>query len=160
MEHPPEAYRPAHRMKPRTLFFASAALLGMTAAVLIMLLVRSAEPLPLFPASVERDCAPWDGAAFTVSIPLEDETIRVSIYQPPDIQQSTRFSFPDETMSEGHALLLQPVDVTETLAGKVSFQQVEQGLPVQGQFDLSTEAGRNFKGAFVAEWGNETVYCG
>lgn len=135
-------------------------LLLLIGAALFMYLKWDDAPLPTFPASVERDCAPWDGAAFTVSIPLEDETIKVSIYQPPDIQRFVRFSFPDETMSEGHALLLLPIALPEPLTGQVSFQRVEQGVPVDGQFDLSTEAGRNFKGAFVAEWGNEIVYCG
>lgn len=135
-------------------------LLLLIGAALFMYLKWDDTPLPTFPASVERDCAPWDGAAFTVSIPLEDETIKVSIYQPPDIQRFVRFSFPDETMSEGHALLLLPIALPEPLTGQVSFQRVEQGVPVDGQFDLSTEAGRNFKGAFVAEWGNEIVYCG
>ena len=160
MEHLLEASRPVLRMNSRTLFFAAAALIVMVAAILFMFQVRVEEPLPLFPASVDRDCAPWDGAAFTVSIPLEDEMIEISIYQPPDIQRFVRFSFPDETLREGHALLVLPVDVPETLTGQVSFQRVEQGVPVDGQFDLSTAAGRHFKGAFLAEWGNETVYCG
>jgi hypothetical protein len=147
-------------MKSRNLFFAAAALLVMAAAILFMLLIRVEEPLSLFPASVDRDCAPWDGAAFTVSILLDKETIKISIYQPPYIQRFVRLSFPDKTMSKGHALLLLPVDVPEILTGHVSFQRVEQGMPVEGQFDLSTEAGRHFKGAFLAEWGNEIVYCG
>jgi hypothetical protein len=160
LEHPPEAYRPPLRMKSRILFFAAAALLVMVAAILFMLLARVEEPLPLFPARVDRDCAPWDGAAFTMSIPLDKETITISIYQPPNIQRFVRFSFPDETLREGHALLVLPVDVPETLTGQVSFQRVEQGVPVDGQFDLSTEGGRHFKGTFLADWGNETVYCG
>lgn len=147
-------------MNSRTLFFAAAALLVMAAAILFMLLVRVEEPSFLFPASVNRDCAPWDGSAFTVSIPLDEETITFSIYQPPDIQRYVRFSFPDETLRKGHAMLVLPVDVPEMLTGQVSFQRVEQGVPVEGQFDLSTEGGRHFKGAFLAEWGNETVYCG
>lgn len=147
-------------MNSRNLFFAVIALLLLIGALLFTFLTREEEPLILFPATINRDCAPWDGAAFTVSIPLEDETIKISIYQPPDIQRFVRFSFPDETMREGHALLLLPVDVPDTLTGNVSFERVEQGVPVEGQFDLSTEAGRHFKGIFLAEWENEIVYCG
>ncbi len=86
--------------------------------------------------------------------------IKISIYQPPDIQRAVRFSFPDETLLEGHVMLLLPVDVPQTLTGRVSFQRVEEGVPVEGQFDLSTKSGRHFEGAFLAEWGNEIVYCG
>lgn len=142
------------------LFAIVGLLLLITGAVLFIRLTREPESALQFSASVERDCAPWDGPAFTVSIPLEEAVIKISIYQSPDIQRSRRFSFPDATMREGHALLLLPVDVTETLTGTVSFQRVEQGEPVEGQFDLSTGAGRHFKGAFVAEWENKIVYCG
>ena len=64
------------------------------------------------------------------------------------------------TAKDGPFGLMLPVDVPETLTGQVSLRRVDQGVPVDGQFDLSTEAGRHFKGAFLAEWGNETVYCG
>jgi hypothetical protein len=142
------------------LFALVCLLLLILSAVLFTSLTRTPEPFPPFAATVKRDCAPWDGPAFSVSIPVEEGTLKISIYQPPDIQHFVRFSFPDETLREGHAMLVLPVDVPETLTGNLSFQRVEQGVPVEGQFDLSTEAGRHFKGAFLAEWGNEIVYCG
>ena len=130
------------------------------AAFLFTCLTPEPEPLLLYPATVDRDCAPWDGPAFTVSIPLEEGAINISIYQPPDLRRSTRFSFPDASPHDGHALLLLPGAVPGNLTGKVSLQPVAQGVPVEGEFELSSDEGRHFNGAFLAEWGDEIVYCG
>lgn len=122
---------------------------------------RAETPAQVYPAVVNRDCAPWDGSAFTISIPLEDgSNVAISIYRSPDIRRSTSFSFPDESMREGNALLLLPVGTPEPLRGNAWFRRVEPGMPVEGRFQLWNEAGAQFEGRFVAEWGNEIVYCG
>lgn len=118
-------------------------------------------PLQVFPAVINRDCAPWDGSAFTVSIPLDDgSNMAISIYQSPDIKLPASFSFPDESMKEGNALLLLPGGSSEQLTGNAWFQRAEQGIPVEGRFRLRSESGVEFEGKFVAEWGDEIVYCG
>ena len=118
-------------------------------------------PAQVFPAAVNRDCAPWDGSAFTVSIPWSDGgTLRISIYRSPDIKLPASFSFPDETMREGNVLLLLPVGLPEQLTGKVWFPRVEVGTPVEGRFQFRSEAGAQFEGKFLAEWGDEIIYCG
>src|SRR4030095_4327907 len=97
------------------------------------------EPLPVFSATIQRDCAPWDGSAFAVSIPMEEGlTIAVSIYRSPDIRFPDTFSFPDATGNIGNALLQLPIGVPEELSGKISFQSVLQECPVEGEFDLRT----------------------
>jgi hypothetical protein len=116
--------------------------------------------LPVFPAMIHRDCAPWDGSAFTVSIPMEELVINISIYRSPAIMLPAAFSFPDDTGRVGNALLVLPVGSPELLTGKVSFQRVELEFQVEGKFDLATETGKQFKGRFKAEWDNEPVYCG
>ena len=121
---------------------------------------KSAEPVRVFPASVNRDCAPWDGSAFTISVPLEEAAISISIYQSPDLARPGRFSFSDRTGKEGSALLILPIDAPEELTGSVSFQQVQYGEPVEGEFDLRSETMGRLKGKFVAEWGNEMIICG
>ena len=121
---------------------------------------RDQIPVQIISATVNRDCAPWDGSAFTVSIPLQGLGITISIYKSPDIKLPTTFLFPDDTLSVGNALLILPIGSPEPLTGKVSFQRVVQSVPVEGQFDLVTKAGKHFKGKFLAEWGNEIVYCG
>jgi hypothetical protein len=118
-------------------------------------------PLHVFSATINRDCAPWDGGAFTVSIPLRNgSSMAISIFRSPEIKLPASFSFPDESMRDGNALLLPPVGPPEQLTGKVWFQRVEQGIPIEGRFQFQTEIGTQFKGRFIAEWGNEIIYCG
>lgn len=124
-------------------------------------LLKNEEPSPLYPAAINHDCAPWDGSAFTVSIPWKDAaTINISIYESPDIRLPATFTFPDETMKVGNALLLRPIDTPEQLNGKVFFARVETGKMVEGRFDLISERDEKFRGMFRAEWGNQVVYCG
>ena len=119
------------------------------------------EPEQIFTVTINRDCAPWDGAAFAVSMPLrEGSTIYISIYRSPDLKLPASFSFPDASGREGNAYLLMPDGSPEQLAGRVWFQRVVQGKPVEGRFQLRSEAGARFEGKFLAEWGNEIVYCG
>jgi hypothetical protein len=121
---------------------------------------RIREPLPVFAATIKRDCAPWDGSAFTVSIPMDEGVIDISIYQSPEQHFPESFSFPDISGRNGNALLLVAVGVPEGLGGEVSFKSVTQENPVEGEFDLHTETGRRFSGKFVAEWDNQPVSCG
>ena len=121
---------------------------------------RDQTPEQTFAATINRACAPWDGSAFTISIPMEGQGITVSMYQSPEIQFPTTFSFPDDTLNIGTALLIVPLGSPEPLTGKVSLQRVLQDTPVAGQFELVTKAGEHFKGKFIAEWGNEIVLCG
>ena len=115
----------------------------------------------VYPAVINRDCAPWDGSAFTVSIPLHDGvSIAISIYRPPEIKVPAIFSFPDESMRDGNALLLPPVGSPKQLTGKLWFQRVEQGISVEARFQLQSETGAQFEGRFIAEWGNQVIYCG
>lgn len=146
-------------MKSRTWIFIALGLIIFVAG-LFTFSTRDQESVQNFPATINRDCAPWDGSAFTVSIPIAESVINISIYQLPGIRHPVTFSFPDEIMRDGIALLLLPVGSPERLTGKVSFQRVEQGEPVEGNFDLATEAGQQYKGKFKAEWGNVIAYCG
>jgi hypothetical protein len=119
------------------------------------------KPAQLYPATIDRDCAPWDGAAFTISILGRDAaTIHISIYQSPKILHPAIFSFPDETLRKGNVVLLRPAGLPEQLTGKVFFERIEAGKPVEGQFDLISEGGEKLTGKFRAEWGNQVVYCG
>jgi len=161
-EHSQEIYRHPHRMKSRTLFLLAIGLLILVFNVTwIIFSPRNQAAAEVFPATVNRDCAPWDGAAFTISIPLNDGTmIHISIWQFPDISLPVTYSFPDDTGQVGNALLLHEVGLPEQLNGKVFFWQVNQEGLTEGKFDLVTEAGQLFKGQFKAEWGDEIVYCG
>jgi hypothetical protein len=121
---------------------------------------QSQRPEQILPATIKPDCAPWDGPAFTLSIPMEDASISISVYQAPDIQSHITFLFPDNTASMGNALLILPLDPPEPLKGSLLFQRVKEDNPVEGTFDFTTAAGKRFKGTFTAAWGDEVVYCG
>lgn len=119
------------------------------------------ETLQVFAASVKRDCAPWDGEAFTVKVSTVDgRAFDLSIWQSPEIAVPTRFAFPDETQQVGNALLIPRSGMPEQLTGEVWFQSVSEGMPVEGRFSLTSERGEQFKGKFVADWEGQRVLCG
>ena len=151
-------YRPLHKMKPRTQFLI---VIGLITLILgenwYSFSGRNLEPAPIFPATINRDCAPWDGAAFTVLIPYDSmTTISISIWQSPDIKLPVTFSFPDDIGQLGFAYLHNE----HPLSGEVSFLRVGEARPVEGEFDLRDESGKRFIGKFKAEWSKVTAMCG
>jgi len=149
-------------MKSRTRFFIAIGLIILIFGITwISFSTRNQAAILVFPATINRDCAPWDGSAFTVSIPYDSgSVINISIWQSPDIKLPSTFSFPDETGQIGFAYTLPELDPLEELTGKVTFWRVEQDVSVEGEFDFMTQRGKHFKGKFKAEWGNEVIYCG
>src|SRR5262245_28083329 len=130
-------------MKSRIAIAAAVGLLILGAALFAFF--TSIQPQEqIIPAAINRDCAPWDGAAFTVSIPVENGMIHISIWKSPDIKLPVTYSFPDRTGTIGNALLRLPGGVSEALSGRVAFQGVTQEGPVEGRFDLVSETGRKY----------------
>jgi hypothetical protein len=147
-------------MKSRTLFFIAVGLIILGFA-LFTFSTRNQEPVQIFPATVNRDCAPWDGSAFRVTIPLEDgAVIDIGIWQAADIKFPKTFSFPDDTGQVGNASLRLTSAEYQQLRGTVFFQRVNGESPVAGRFELVTEAGQRFEGEFKAEWGDQMALCG
>jgi len=123
--------------------------------------IPSHELTRVFPATIKRDCAPWDGAAFTVSIPYNSgSTIYISIWQSPDMKLPRIFTFPDEIGGNGSASYLIRFSYSTQLSGKVFFQSVFPDKTVKGWFDLVTEADQPLRGKFAAEWDDTQAYCG
>ena len=132
-------------MKSRMLFFIALGLL-IFGIGWYTFSAQNQEPTQIFPATVNRDCAPWDGSAFTVFIPLNDGTIiDISIWQSPDIKIPTTFTFPDDTGQVGTAYILPELDPLQQLRGTIFFWRVEEGRPIEGRFELVTEAGQHFE---------------
>ena len=122
---------------------------------------QNQEIKPVLSATISRDCAPWDGGAFTITVPMSDGAIvNISIWQSPDIQRPISFSFPDETQQVGNAALLPQFGQPEQLTGKVWLKNVRQGMPVEGRFSLTSDGGVQREAKFVAEWDDQIVYCG
>ena len=147
-------------MKSRILFLITIGVLILGIA-LFTFSARNQEPAQIFPATVSRDCAPWDGSAFTVSIRYDPTTtITIFIWQSPDIKIPTTFTFPDDTGQVGTAYILPELDPLQQLRGTIFFWRVEEGRPIEGRFELVTEAGQRFEGQFKAEWENQIALCG
>jgi hypothetical protein len=130
---------------------------------LFLIQTRYSDNVAVLAARVDRDCAPWDGSAFTLSIPVEGEPgamIVISIWRSPDFKLPVTFSFPDEAGGVGNAIYRPAFGPDEPLSGRVSFRRVELGRPVEGRFDLTSESGDQFSESFEAEWGATTIACG
>ena len=147
-------------MKSRTLFFIAIGLLILGIAIFTFS-TRNQEPTQMFTATVNRDCAPWDGSAFRVTIPTEDGTsVDISIWKSPDIKVPVAFSFHDDTGQVGNVIYRSATDEYKQLSGMVFFWNVEEGSPVKGKFELTAEDGQRFEGQFEAEWNNQIALCG
>jgi len=149
-------------MKPRTQLLTVIGLVFFVLGIAFFTFSkRNQEVLPVYPATIGRDCAPWDGAAFTLSVHFDPAyTIIISIWKSPDIKFPSSFKLSDETDGVGQAYILSEFDPLIPLHGKVSFQQVEPGGSVEGVFYLTDESGKRIKGKFNATWKNEPVMCG
>jgi hypothetical protein len=147
-------------MKYRIPVYALVTLLAFGIA-LTLFAASGEEGQRVFGATVNRDCAPWDGPAFSISIPYQPGSIiAISIWQPPDLEYPATFAFPDETGAVGEVQYLLQSGPPMQLSGKVSFWRVEQGIPVTGEFDLRTGSGKHFLGKFKALWNPAVVACG
>ena len=123
--------------------------------------LREQESLQVYPATVNRDCAPWDGSAFTMTIQYDADTeIYISIWKAPDIKFPSTFVLPDNEGQVGNAYILPALDTYVVLNGEVFVQSVSVDKPVEGRFKLKSERGDLFEGRFKAEWGNEIIMCG
>lgn len=128
---------------------------------LVTFLARDQEPLQTFPATIGNDCAPWDGSAFTVSVQYDSKTvIYISIWQSPIINYPTTFSVRNDLDHDGNAYIISELDPFIMLNGKVSFQSLKVGTPVEGTFKLTSESGEQYEGQFIAAWENKNIACG
>ena len=117
--------------------------------------------LQVFPATVSRSCAPWDGSAFTVTVQYDVATdIYIDIWKAPDIRFPSAFMLPDDEGQIGYAYILPDLDPFVQLSGNVFLQSVSVDKPVEGRFRLKSEWGKHFEGHFVAEWEDKIVACG
>jgi hypothetical protein len=91
---------------------------------------------------------------------MQGSVLDISIFQSPAIKHTAAFSLPEGTGDIGSAYLVLPDGSLEQLTGKVFFKRVEEGIPVEGEYQLRTASGEQLTGRFKAEWRNEIVYCG
>lgn len=121
----------------------------------------------IFNAEISRACAPWDGPAFSVSIPtlagaqeIKPPLIHVSIWHAPNWKGRRRFVFPDQTGKNGGVFLRPRVGSMQELQGHVAFKSVKVDEVVEGEFDLQSPTGNRFRGKFRAKWTGQIQRCG
>lgn len=149
-------------MKTRTLFYVLISAV-IFAAIILWAISRTqvSGSDKLFDATVNSDCAPWDGMAFVISIPYEAASvIEISIWQSPGLETVTSFSFPDRTGSVGNATYRSYSGDAQELSGKVSLQPFEAEMPVEGAFNFTSDRGGHLSGRFMASWGHQQALCG
>ena len=149
-------------MKPQLRLFLLISLVSIAlAGIWLIYPLSNPETPPALSAKIDRDCAPWDGPAFTISFPYDSVTsIMISIWQAPSLAFPAAFSFPDETMRIGTAYVARKLAPLEGLSGKVWLPRLEPGKSIEGRFSFRSERGERLDGVFLAEWGNLVVYCG
>ena len=122
---------------------------------------REQEPLQTFPATINNECGPADGPAFSIFIPHDHgASIFILIAQPPYIELPRTFRFHDDSLSNLYASYMTQFSHSEILRGNVFLQRVNPDNPVEGRFDFTSESGQHFEGRFTAAWGNQFAYCG
>lgn len=149
-------------MKPKTRFFITAAVILLVLGVAFFVYsVQLSDPRTIFSATINRDCAPWDGAAFTVSIPYDTvSVIMISIWRSPDFKIPSTFSLRNEARQVGSAYIVSQLDPLIPLKGEISFQRIGRTGPIEGRFSLTSERGETFAGKFIADWGEQMAICG
>ncbi|PZO37994.1 MAG: hypothetical protein DCF19_17260 [Pseudanabaena frigida] len=109
------------------------------------------------PAKIIDSCAPFDGAAFQVSIA---DNIIVDIYKAPQFDNLVKFTFP-ATSQTGYARLLLPNAELlmqqrklnfKPLTGEIVFNMIKRDVPVEGNFNFVTPEGERKQGTFKAVW--------
>lgn len=133
----------------------------------LALLAAGSDPIA---AVIQNDCAPWDGAAFRVSIPaasfqthLDSANIGIAIWKSPNIPSSITFQFNDGRSAvpdSGAAVLWSAGGHAERLRGSVTFVSVSTDSPVDGAFDLTAKNGAHFSARFHATWNHQRMFCG
>lgn len=148
-------------MKIRTLLYTLIGSLTLAVILWVYFTTRTVGSDVVLVATVNRDCAPWDGLAYTIAIPDQaGSVIVVSIWKSPDFPFPVTYSFPDSSGRIGTAILQSTYGSYQQLNGKIILQPFETGSPVEGRFNFTSEDGKQFKGNFNAEWGNQIALCG
>ncbi|MBY0493265.1 MAG: hypothetical protein K2Y23_03520 [Cyanobacteria bacterium] len=123
------------------------------------------EPRPA-PAVAWADCAPWDGAAFTIAIGRpgsskvdpEHPWLRIAIWHDPNTRHDAAYRFPDREGTTGAVEYDGTADPSVT--GTVSFPRRGAADDISGSFDFVAAGGRRLAGSFRGKWSPRKVMCG
>ncbi len=111
-----------------------------------------------------NDCAPWDGPAFRVVVPLPPESAAAgdslwfSVWEPAAIRTPRTFVFPRDA-GRGSLLLQSGSGSSSLLHGTLRIERAVPDAPVRGRFDLSRPGGGTYRGTFTAPWQPRQGVC-
>lgn len=120
----------------------------------------------LSPAVAWRDCAPWDGAAFTVAVgrPGQKDVdraqpwLRIAIWHEASIRNPVTYRFPD---TDGKTGAVQYGGTAfPSVTGTVSFTRAVFGDDLDGSFAFVAPDGQKIVGRFHGRWSPDVAVCG
>jgi len=127
---------------------------------------QSTRPEAVAVADIARACAPWDGAAFSVSVPLREgadpaalPALRVMVWSPPRFERERTVVFADGDDRTGVAQYAESEDRATPLTGEATFRQTADG-GLEGTLRLKAADGRRFERRFRGRLDDRRVMCG
>lgn len=127
---------------------------------------QSTRPEAVAVARIARACAPWDGAAFSVSVPLREgadatalPALRVRVWSPPRFEHARTVVFGDGDDRTGVAQYAESEDRAMPLTGEATFRQAADG-GIEGTLRLKAADGRRFERRFRGPLDPGQVMCG
>lgn len=142
----------------------------LTGAAIALTAAAATAKIDATPAIINLSEAPWDGASYSLQIPLpkSDEAaapvLRVDLWDRPEFSKKTVVRFtgkedPGGGPGRGAGRVAYQAVLNQTFperaSGVITFKSLKRGTPVEGSYDLVTVKGRKFMGKFVAAWGPE-----
>ena len=122
-------------------------------------------PAEQYVGTAEEGCAPWDGAAVSLSLSPQKETPFPSVYVnlwTHEFPSSLSFDEDDESMSEGGGYVSycsQEKECEKAQKAKIKFN--DTGDIVTGTFVLVLQDGQKMKGSYKATWDHTIMaLCG
>lgn len=142
-----------------------------TGAALVLMCAACGAAPPTRPeavatAQIARTCAPWDGAAFTVSVPLGNDAdpaalpaLQLSVWSSPQFDGERKIVFAEGDDRTGAASYAETVERATPLTGEATFRQAADGS-IEGTLRLKAADGRRFERRFRGRLGDRAVMCG
>ncbi|MBP6750240.1 MAG: hypothetical protein KA144_11415 [Xanthomonadaceae bacterium] len=107
-------------------------------------------------ARVEKTCAPWDGAAFVLSVrlgrsddPMALPGLRLSVWRSPLFDRAQTVAFVEDAAEIGVVSHIDEAERSTTLEGEARFIPVANGA-IEGTLNLKSTDGRRFERRFRA----------
>lgn len=134
------------------------------AALLLCCSAGASAPLTTGVGRVSEGCAPWDGPALQLALPLAPErTLRLALYPAGSAASPQVYPVGVQSGAGGADAWLGGAGTGEqATAGRVWLDRLVSGKGAAGHFDLKLTGGQRLQGTFAARWFVPTTpeFCG